>query len=468
MKVLFVSYEVYPIAKVGGLADVAGALPKYLKDLGVEIDILMPFHKSIDKNITSKTGVVQKTRFLKREISFELHKKSRPLGNVDVFLLRNDELMNSDEVYGASDLGLQAMSFSDAAAGFAADRGYDIVHLNDWHTGLMAVYLKQGNANCRTVFSIHNLAYQGTYGREYLQLSGIESRFLSGITAGKNINFMKAGLLYSDKLSTVSPTYANEIQTEEYGAGLEKVLSRRKRDLVGILNGIDYSEYDPEKDTRLWANYGLDSIEKKEINKSNLQLLVGLPKSREPLVGLISRLVDQKGLDLIEEIRGELMRLPIQLVVLGTGDKKYEKMFKDLQENYPDKVAVRLTFDLDLAQKIYAGADLFLMPSRYEPCGLGQMFAMRYGTVPVVRYTGGLADTVKEYGLSDHGNGFGFADYRGECLLKALKKALEVYNHDDSWREVVRNAMKEDFSWEASAENYLSLYKQTLEVKSNA
>ncbi len=468
MKVLFVSYEVYPIAKVGGLADVAGALPKYLKDLGVEIDILMPFHKSIDKNITSKTGVVQKTKFLKREISFELHKKLRPLGNVDVFLLRNDELMNSDEVYGASDLGLQAMSFSDAAADFAADRGYDIVHLNDWHTGLMAVYLKQGNAKCRTVFSIHNLAYQGTYGREYLQISGIENRFLNGITAGNNINFMKAGLVYSDKLSTVSPTYAKEIQTEEYGAGLEKVLSRRNRDLVGILNGIDYSEYDPEKDTRLWANYGLDSIEKKKVNKSNLQLLVGLPKSREPLVGLISRLVDQKGLDLIEEIRGELMRLPIQLVVLGTGDKKYEKMFKDLHENYSDKVAVRLTFDLDLAQKIYAGADLFLMPSRYEPCGLGQMFAMRYGTVPVVRYTGGLADTVKEYGLSDHGNGFGFVDYSGECLLKALKKALEVYSHDDSWREVVRNAMKEDFSWEASAKNYLSLYKQTLEVKSNA
>ncbi|HDP77418.1 MAG TPA: glycogen synthase [Mesotoga infera] len=468
MKVLFVSYEVYPLAKVGGLADVAGALPKYLKDLGVEIDILMPFHKSVDKYVTSKTGSILKTRFMEREISFELYKKSRPLGSVDVFLLGNEELMDSDEVYGASDLGLQAMSFSDAAAGFAADNGYDIVHLNDWHTGLMAVYLKQANAKCKTVFSIHNLAYQGTYCREYLQLSGIESRYLNDITEGSDINFMRAGLEYSDKLSTVSPTYANEIQTEEYGAGLEEVLSRRKKDLVGILNGIDYFEYDPERDPRLWVNYSLDSIEKKEINKSNLQVLVGLPKNRAPLFGLISRLVDQKGLDLIEEIRGELVRLPMQLIVLGTGEKKYEKMFKDLHENYPDKVAVKLAFDLDLAQKIYSGADFFLMPSRYEPCGLGQMFAMRYGTVPVVRYTGGLADTVKEYGLSDHGNGFGFVDYSGESLLEALKKALEVYNHDDFWREVVRNAMKEDFSWEASAKNYLSLYEQTLEVKGNA
>lgn len=468
MKVLYVSYEVYPLAKVGGLADVAGALPKYLRDLGVEIDILMPFHKSVDKDVTSKTGSILKTRFMKREISFELYKKSRPLGNVDVFLLSNDELMDSEEVYGASDLGLQAMSFSDAAAGFAADKGYDIVHLNDWHTGLMAVYLKQANANCRTVFSIHNLAYQGTYGREYLQLSGIESRYLDYISEGSDINFMKAGLVYSDKLSTVSPTYAHEIQTEEYGAGLERILSRRDRDLVGILNGIDYSEYDPEKDPRLWVNYGLNSIEKKEINKSNLQLLLGLPKNRVPLFGLISRLVGQKGLDLIEEIRGELVSLPMQLVVLGTGEKKYEEMLRDLQEDHPDKVAVKLTFDLDLAQKIYAGADFFLMPSRYEPCGLGQMFAMRYGTVPVVRYTGGLADTVKEYGLSDHGNGFGFVDYNGESLLEALKKALGVFNHDVFWREVVSNAMKEDFSWEASAKNYLSLYKQTLEVKRNA
>lgn len=468
MKVLFVSYEVYPIAKVGGLADVAGSLPKYLKELGVEIDLLMPFHKSIDKNMAIKTDENISTRFVKREVSFEVYRAKLPKSDVNVFLLYNERLMDSKEIYGASDLGFQAMSFSDAAAGFAVDKGYDIVHLNDWQTALIAVYLKQREAKCKTLLSIHNLAYQGVYGKEYLDLSGIEKSNRNEIFEAGKINFLKAGLVFSDKLSTVSPTYAKEIQTKEYGAGLEDILSRRRSDLVGILNGIDYYEYDPERDERLWANFSQDNIESKKINKSNLQQLVGLPKKDDALIGLISRLVDQKGLDLIEDVKDELMKLPIQIVVLGTGESKYEDMFRILQKNYPEKVAARLTFDLDLAQKIYGGADMFLMPSRYEPCGLGQMFAMRYGTVPIVRYTGGLADTVHEFDPENNGNGFGFVEYDAKKLLGALKKALKVYFQPELWKKVVRNAMRQDFSWRVSAMNYLSLYKKILEVNNDA
>ncbi|MBN2219007.1 MAG: glycogen synthase [Kosmotogaceae bacterium] len=468
MKVLFVSYEVYPIAKVGGLADVAGSLPKYLKELGVEIDLLMPFHKSIDRNLAIRMDKHIKTRFVKREFSFDVSRMELPKSDVNVFLFDNERLMDSEEIYGASDFGLQAMCFSDAASGFAVEQGYNIVHLNDWQTGLIAVYLKHSEAECKTVFSIHNLAYQGSYGKEYLDLSGIDENYWNEISEEGKINFLKAGLVFSDKLSTVSPTYAKEIQTKEYGAGLENILSRRRSDLVGILNGIDYNEYDPERDGRLWTNFCQDNIESKKSNKANLQQLLGLPKKDDALIGLISRLVDQKGLDLIEDIKDELMKLPVQIVVLGTGESKYEDMFKMLQKNYPEKVAARLTFDLDLAQKIYGGADMFLMPSRYEPCGLGQMFAMRYGTIPVVRYTGGLADTVHEFDPENNGNGFGFVEYSAEKLLEALKKALSVYNQPELWKKAVRNAMRQDFSWGVSATNYLSLYKKILEASSDA
>ncbi|HAY98911.1 MULTISPECIES: glycogen synthase [unclassified Mesotoga] len=468
MRVLFVSYEVYPLAKVGGLADVAGSLPKYLKQLGVDVDILMPLHGSIDRSVLSKTGRVQKTRFLRRPRFFDIYKTKLPQSEVSVFLLRNEDLMDSKEVYGSSDLALQAMSFSDAATSFAIEQGYDIVHLNDWHTGLMAVYLKQAEAGIKTVLSIHNLAYQGVYEDRYFELSGIKKAYQKDISVQEGLNFLKAGIEFSDKLSTVSPTYAKEIQTPEYGAGLEAILSRRNNDLVGILNGIDYSEYDPENDRRLWANFGLDNLKNKKINKCNLQKLVGLPGNNTAVIGLISRLVDQKGLDLIEEIKDDLMKLPVQLIVLGTGERRYELMFKELEEAYPDRVAAKLTFDLDLAQKIYGGADMFLMPSRYEPCGLGQMFAMRYGTIPVVRFTGGLADTVKEFDGLDSGNGFGFSDYKASGLLEAIDRALEVYSRPDCWRKVVYNAMSEDFSWNASAKNYISLYSEMLEVKGNA
>ncbi len=469
MRVLFVSYEVYPLAKVGGLADVAGSLPKALKELGLDIDVLMPFHGSVQNRGIENTGRTVKTRFVKKEYEFELHRTKLPSSEVDLYLLKNDELMNAPEVYNVSDLGLQAMAFSDAASVFASEGGYDLVHLNDWHTGLMAVYLDQIGKPIRTLISVHNLAYQGVYPENYLRISGIERDRWGMVSSGDNINCLKAGLIASDMINTVSPTYAREIQTSEYGAGLDGVLRERKDDLIGILNGIDSTEYDPAKDRHLWVNFDSKNVEGKAINKGHLQDFVGLPRTDNAVIGLISRLVDQKGLDLIAAIKEDLMELPLQLIVLGTGEKKYEGMFERLQVECPDKIAAKITFNLDLAQKIYGGCDMFLMPSRYEPCGLGQLFAMRYGTVPVVRLTGGLADTVKEFDPSSfEGNGFGFYDYSPEELLETLKKAINAYEDQRTWSRIVSNAMEEDFSWKASARNYLAVYEKILEVKGDA
>ncbi len=466
LKILFVSYEVYPLAKVGGLADVAGSLPKALKGLGLDIDVLMPFHGSISEKGVENTGGIVCTESMKERYEFGVYLTKLPSSDVDVYLLKNDVLMDSREVYGSSNLGLQAMAFSDAAAAFAAGRGYDIVHLNDWHTGLMAVYLKERKAYPGTIISIHNLAYQGVYPEEYFELSGIAEENRDAVCSGESLNCLKAGLVFADMITTVSPTYAKEIQTQEYGAGLDGVLEERSDVLAGILNGIDFGEYDPATDKRLSVNFDSNTIDKKIENKRALQREVGLPESEDAVLGLISRLVDQKGLDLLAEIKDELMKLPVQLVILGTGEKKYEAMFKALQQEFPDKMAAMLTFNLDLAQKIYGGADMFLMPSRYEPCGLGQMFAMRYGTIPIVRYTGGLADTVQEFDLSSlEGNGFGFNDYSSAGLLESLKRALEIYKDGESWRRLVLNAMSGDFSWGASARNYLAVYEKTLEVK---
>lgn len=469
MRVLFVSYEVYPFAKVGGLADVAGSLPKALRELGVDIDVLMPYHGSVNPANIEPMHRTYSTTFTRKKFDFQLHASKLPGSKVSLFLLANDSLMDSKEIYGPSDLGLQAMAFSDAAVSFALERGYDLVHLNDWHTGLMAVYLAQSHSRAGTLISIHNLAYQGDYPREYFALSGIERSRRAAVSRGGNLNFLKAGIVFSDTINTVSPTYAREIQTREYGAGLDRILSERSKDLLGIVNGIDYREYDPATDPRLWARFDSRNLDGKATNREKLRDLLGLEHGEEPVIALISRLVDQKGLDLIEEVKEDLLALPIQLVVLGTGEKKYEEMFAKLEREHPGRVAAELTFDLDLAQKIYGGADLFLMPSRYEPCGLGQLFAMRYGTIPLVRYTGGLADTVKEFDPKGFtGNGFGFCEYDSGRLIETVERALKVYRAEKLWKRVIENAMNQDFSWKSSARKYLATYEKIMEEKRDA
>ncbi|OAA30885.1 glycogen synthase [Kosmotoga arenicorallina S304] len=469
MKILMVSYEVYPLAKVGGLADVVGSLPEYLVKQGVEVQIAMPYHQIVEKNANhiEKTGLTVNTSELKSNYTFEVYKTTLNKGNIPVFLLKNDELIDSDDVYGGSDLGVQALAFSDAVFQLSKILKPDIVHCNDWQTGLIPAFIKTffGDAIPKTLITIHNLGYQGTFDKYYFELTKLPGYYWERgyLSTGDMLNFLKAGIVFSDFVSTVSPTYAEEIKTEEYGMGLNDLLSKLGDRLVGIINGIDYTEYNPETDKRIAATFSIDDLSGKKSCKLALQKELGLPETDAPVVGLISRLVDQKGLDILAEAAEDLLAKDLQLVILGTGEERYENLFRSLEEKFPQKVSANICFDVNLAQKIYAGSDMFLMPSKYEPCGLGQMFAMRYGTVPVVRFTGGLKDTVKEFDFNTAtGNGFGFFDYDSLELTRAVERALDTY-HSSDWITVVKNAMKTDCSWENSAGEYIKLYKRIIQ-----
>lgn len=472
MKVVLASYEVFPLAKVGGLADVAGALPKYLAKNDVDIEIVMPFHKIIENKIVHSVFIKNiNTRFLKEDFSFSIYRINLPETDIPVFLFKNDKLIDSEDIYGGSDLAKQALAFCDVASSFLAERNVQIAHVNDWQTAVIPAYIKKINNEIKTLLTIHNLGYQGNFSKEYFTLSGLpESLWDENISKnGNNFNMLKTGILISDYVSTVSAQYAREIQTKEFGMGLHETLKTVSDRLVGIMNGIDYDEYDPKTDMRIPFNFDSSDTAGKRKCKNELLKILELPDEGKPLIGMITRLYDQKGLDLLSEISDELLKLDTQIVILGTGDKKYESLFKNMAEKAPDKISAKIMFDVDLAQLIYAGADMFLMPSKYEPCGLGQMFAMRYGTIPVVRYTGGLKDSVTEFNpAKGTGNGFGFESYNADYLLKALNKALDCYTDDKLWRKIVKNAMKTDFSWERSAKEYEELYRRIIRFGRNA
>lgn len=478
MKIAMVSYEVYPFAKVGGLADVVGALPKYLEKQGINVDIYMPYHKKVKQNAEKYGWVIEKITssvdvpVLKTEEKFDIYKTTLPGSkSTNVFLIANEYYFNADEVYQGPDLAEQAIYFSAAVieAIRKLDIDYDVIHVNDWQTALIPVYLKSVFrdepvlSKMASVLTIHNLGYQGLYEPEYLKFAGLPDYLfnIDGLEFYGKINFLKGGIIFTDIISTVSPTYAREIQTKDYGEKLDGVLRVRSSDLYGILNGIDYDEYNPATDTRIFVNYDLENVDKKKENKKMLQRELGLPEKDVPMIGMINRLVDQKGLDIMAEIMDYVSMFDLQFVLLGTGDEKYEEMFRKLGSKYPEKYSVNLKFDIVLAQKIYAGADMFLMPSRYEPCGLGQMYSLRYGTIPIVRYTGGLVDTVKEYDpKTKEGNGFGFEGFDSAHLLKAIAKALYFYNSAEDWKTIVKNAMTTDLSWDKSAKEYVKLYQR--------
>ncbi|PLV58374.1 glycogen synthase [Thermotoga sp. KOL6] len=481
MKVAFVSYEVFPFAKVGGLADVAGTLPKYLEKQGIEVFVIMPKHKLVEKNAEKFGYKLEKVvseiavSHVKTDEKFDVYESTLPGSNVKTFFVANEYYFSADEVYAGPDLGEQSIFFSAATLDLLKhlDLKPDIVHVNDWQTALIPVYLKTLYrddpffSKTASVFTIHNLGYQGVFDPRYLSFAGLPDYVftIDGLEFYGQINFLKGGIVFSDVINTVSPTYAKEIQTEEYGEKLDGVLRMRAKDLYGILNGIDYELYNPATDKRIYVNYDVNRIELKWENKVKLQEELGLPVRKEiALLGLISRLVPQKGLDLLIDIMDYLTLFDLQIVILGTGDDLYENALRKFQEKYPERVSTNIKFDVDLAQKIYAGADIFLMPSRYEPCGLGQMFSMRYGTVPVVRYTGGLADTVKEYDPQTlEGTGFGFKNYDSAHFLEAVSKALHFYYREkDHWKRIMVNAMNADFSWDRSAKEYVELYKKAL------
>ncbi len=481
LKVLLVASEAVPFAKTGGLADVVGSLPGALMKSGCEVAVVLPKYKSISPE--------------KFKLKLEVKGMNVPMGMGDMtadilstrlgstpgtaYFIQNERYFDREGFYGTAE-----GDYHDNAERFAffsralfemlkAIRWYpDILHLNDWQTGLAAVYLKTiyksdpHFASTRSLFTIHNMAYQGLFPKYVLPMTGIgwEEFQHEKLEFYDQINFLKAGLVYADALSTVSENYAEEIQTEEFGHGLQGVLGTRASSIHGILNGIDYDEWNPATDKEIPAQYTLKNHEKKEVSKKKLTEELELPfKPDVPLVGLVSRLVDQKGLDLIAEVIESFLELDVQFVVLGTGELRYHTLFDSLRHRFPSKFAAVLKFDSRLAKLIYAGSDMFLMPSRFEPCGLGQMIAMKYGTIPIVRKTGGLADTVENLSLEGKkGTGFVFEQYRANELLFVIRRAVEAFHQPKLWKELVQRAMKQDFSWDVSAGKYKDLYNKML------
>ncbi|HAG07948.1 MAG: Glycogen synthase [Clostridia bacterium 62_21] len=482
LKILLVSAEVVPFAKTGGLADVAGSLPKALAtvnepDVENDVRVAMPRYKQIEGaefvtdfpisfNNRLRT-VVMRRKFIEAQYRNE-HRR------IPVYMLDNYHYYYRDGIYMFHDEAERFAFFCFAVLEMLKHIGWqpEIIHCNDWQTGPIPLLLKTRYAKdpfyqkMATVFTIHNLQYQGNFPRETLGLLGLGPEYYhpERLEFYGNISFMKAGLLYADIVNTVSKTYAREIQTPELGERMDGVLRKRGADLFGIINGINYHEFDPRTDPRIHRNYDIHTIHNKRENKAPLQRELDLPVRDVPVLGIVSRLVDQKGLDLVAEIIDELMYLDIQLVILGTGDRYYHQLFKTMRERYPQKVGLFLGFNPVLAQRIYAGADMFLMPSRFEPCGLGQLISLRYGTVPIVRATGGLADTIQEFDpVTGMGNGFVFKEYSGRALYGCIARALKLYREQpEKWLTLMKNGMEMDYSWARSAVEYLQLYREAL------
>jgi len=454
MKILFCASEVVPFAKTGGLADVAGALPIALEHLGHEVRIVLPKYKEVkEEGITAKIG-----------------------NDVKVHFIENDKLYNRDGIY-VDEKGIDHPDNLERFANYCKESlellkkenfKPDIIHCHDWQTGLIPVYLKtiykddEFFKGIKTIFTIHNLAYTGAFEKREWPGTGLPDELfdVKGLEYYGRFSLLKGGLIFSDILTTVSPTYAKEIQTKEFGCGMEGILTERSKDLYGVLNGIDYDMWDPVKDSTLYKQYGPDSIEDKYINKERLisDLGLNIDKSK-PLIGTVGRLAEQKGYDILAEIVAELCDIDIGFVLLGTGEERYHKIFEEVAKKHKDNVSINLTFDAVLAQRIYAGCDIFLMPSRYEPCGLGQLISFKYATVPVARRTGGLADTVFEFNPeTEEGNGFIFEECNSAHLLEAIKRSISTYHNKERWMRLLKKISQYDYSWDTSAKEYTKLY----------
>jgi starch synthase len=479
MKILLASSEVFPFAKTGGLADVAGALPKALQKLGVEVRVVMPKYKSIDEKgfTVTYTGHRISCPVSQRLVEAEIAEST--YNDVPVYLIDKDEYYYRDNLYSTPDGDFidnaeRFIFFSKAILETVKATGFvpDCIHCNDWQTALVPVFLKTLYkqdpllSQIATLLTIHNLGYQGLFwhldwhllnmGWEYFTPNFLEFY-------GK-INCLKGGIVFSDILNTVSRGYSEEIQTPEFGSGLDGILRTRREDLYGIVNGIDYDEWNPQGDPYIPAQYNIDSVEKKKICKAELQKAFGLPiDERRPVISSISRLADQKGFDLVSEGFDRLVSLGVQYTLLGTGERKYHELFTHLAEKYPDSFSVKIAYDNAVAHLIEAGSDMFLMPSLYEPCGLNQLYSLRYGTVPIVRAVGGLDDTIRDETENPGSNtGFKFRDYTVDAMVQAIERALSVYRDRAQWDSVVRRCMEQDFSWEKSANEYTVLYEKAI------
>lgn len=485
MKILIASPEVVPFAKTGGLADVAGALPKALAALGHDVRVVMPRHRDVDVDRFHLVPVMKELDVFMGNHRYrgQVLRATFPGTDLPVYFIQNDTLFDREGLYGVGgkdfpDNPIRFAFFSLATIWMlkGLDWSPDVIQANDWQSALIPTYLKNWPIlysdpffnSIRVLYTIHNLSYQGLADPAVLPELGIDwSLFTSdGLEFFDQVNLMKAGIVYADHISTVSRTYAREIQTPECGCGLEGVLQARAAILTGILNGIDTAVWDPETDPHLPAHYSARDLTGKAECKAALQRRFGLPvKPATPVIGMISRLVDQKGFDLVAEAFEALLALGVQFVILGTGERKYEELLRALAAKHPQQLAVALTFDEPLAHQIEAGADMFLMPSRFEPCGLNQLYSLRYGTVPIVRRTGGLADSVvgvKPDTLAQgKATGFVFTKPTADELIRTVRRAVEMCTGDSvGWRRLVETAMAQDFSWEASARAYEQLFRR--------
>ncbi|MBI4707057.1 MAG: glycogen synthase GlgA [Candidatus Omnitrophica bacterium] len=458
MKVAFCASEVVPFAKTGGLADVAGALPLALEKQGMEVIIIMPGYKSVHQ---AKFEIKK----LNKHVSYAIIGKG-----IKVYFIENEKYFHRANLY-ADKHG----DYKDNLERFAyyckeslnllkeIDFPVDIIHINDWQASLIPVYLKAffGHddfyKNMKTILTIHNLGYQGIFPRDEFSKLGLDESYfgIDGLEFFGKINLLKGGLLFSDMINTVSPTYSREIQSEDLGFGLQGILNQRKDVLFGILNGLDYDFWSPEDDKYIVKKYSLKNLSDKLSNKLELQKICGFKQDGNiPVFGIVSRLAEQKGFDILSEDIESICNLGLQLVILGIGEHRYHVLLEKMRRKYPQSISVHLEFNEGLAHKIYAGSDVFLMPSQYEPCGLGQMIALRYGTLPLVFNTGGLADTVNRE------NGFLFEDYNKEDLLKTIKIAVLSFQDKKKWPGLVKNAMQCNFSWDISAKKYVELYEK--------
>jgi len=480
LKIFLACSELTPLAKTGGLADVTAALSTYFDSAGHHLRVLMPFYASIDSE-GLEIEIVPELQDLElklgdRTIPYWIVRASSDRAGPDIHLLQCPELYSSDELYSGPDEHLGFILLSRAAIEMCQRTDFtpDIFHCHDWHTALLPVYLKTLYSwdrmfrNVRTVLTIHNIGYQGVFSSEILHEIGLsDARQLLDPEdlRGERVNFLKTGVLHADLLTTVSPTYAREILDPEYGMGLEHHLRAREGSVAGILNGVDYAEWNPETDPLIPFPYSSGDLSGKEKNKQALMDEMGLEYEFDrPLVGMVTRLAYQKGIDLVREIMpGLLETRDFALVVLGSGDDEYEQSFLWLQSEYPGRVGFYQGFNNQLAHRIEAGSDLFLMPSRYEPCGLNQMYSLRYGTVPVVRATGGLADSVQHFDpRGSKGTGIVFHDFDANGLRWALGSALDLYGNKHLWRQIVFNGMQKDYSWEEQGRIYIDRFRKLL------
>lgn len=475
MKVLLAASEAYPLIRTGGLGYAIGALSKSLRKKDIDVRVVIPKYKNIDLNLKDKLEFVKwfMVKVGWRTQYCGVFKYNND--NVTYYLLDNEYYFNRNDLYGYDDDAERFAYFDRAILELIDELGWDpdIIHCNDWQTGMVPVILKhdyinkEKYKNIKTVFSFHNMMFKGVFSPEVLpDLFDYDMELFDNgsLEFYGGVSFMKGGINFADKITTVSNTYADEVKTPQYGEKLDGLLREKSFNIKGVLNGLDYDEYNPNKDPYIYKVYENNTIKDKQANKLQLQKDLLLPINKDiPMLGLVSKLNNQKGLELIINIADRLLQHNIQLVILGTGDSQYEEHFKGLQTRYKDKVSTNIKFDKKLAHKIYASCDILLKPSLLEPCGLGQLIALRYGAVPIGRETGGLKDTILPYNkYNGKGNGFSFSNFNANELLMIIEYALEIYQNKECWESIVCQAMNSNYSWEKSASEYFELYCQVI------